>query len=176
MAVKIKRIRRIAVAVKDLEKSIEHWKKMLGIEPFIYGIEEEAKYHWCAFELGEGEVNMEFLSPWNDPEGTTLIGKFIKNRGEGLYMVTMQTAGTADETVDEMRFLGMEPSWGSVNWEGENLLRGNGEVSSSWQEHYIPPKHANGVLITLATIGKRQQRVVNVGAAAQVKIAGTSKK
>ena len=73
MAIKIKKIQRIAVAVKDLDAAIEKWKKMLGIEPFIYGIAENEKYHWCAFEVGEGDCSMEFLSPWNDPEGEVLI-------------------------------------------------------------------------------------------------------
>ena len=174
MAIKIKKIRRIAVAVKDLDAAIENWKRILGIEPFIYGIEKEDKYHWSAFELGEGDCTIEFLSPWNDPEGEVLIGKFIKNRGEGLYMITLQTAGTADETVDAMREVGIEPSWGSVAWR-DCLLNASGETVEMWQEHYIPPKYANGVLLTLATLTKKAPKVAESPPEFRVPIAGTKK-
>ncbi len=174
MTIRIKRIQRIAVAVKDLDAAIEKWKKMLGVEPFIYGIAGKEKYHWCAFELGEGDCTMEFLSPWNDPEGEVLIGKFIKKRGEGLYMVTLQTAGTADETVDAMRELGIEPSWGSVAWKDINL-NASGDSAEMWQEHYIPPKEANGVLLTLATITRKLTGVVKPPPEFKPPIAGTKK-
>ncbi len=172
MAISIKRIRRMAVAVKDLDQTIEHWKKMLNIEPFIRGVEESERYHWCAFHIGEGECTMEFLSPWKDPDGEHLIGKFIRTRGEGLYMVTLETGGTADETVDAMRELGIEPSWGSVSWS-PTILNREGETVAMWQEHYIAPKHANGVLLTLATLTRKPPDVLEVPAADNVPIAGS---
>jgi len=174
MAIKIKKIQRIAVAVKDLDASIEQYKKLFGIVPFTYGIAKKELYHWCAFELGEGECTMEFLSPWNDPEGELLIGKFIKKRGEGLYMVTLRTAGTADETVDAMRGVGIEPSWGSVAWN--NIpMNASGEVAEKWQEHYIPPKEASGVLFTLASIQRKITGVIDSEPEYRLPIAGTKK-
>ena len=152
--IKIKNIQRIAVAVLDLDAAVEKYKKLFGIVPFNYGIAKSEKYHWVAFELGEGQCTMEFLSPWNDPDGEVLIGKFIKQRGEGLYMVTLRTDGSADETVDAMRELGIEPSWGSVAWN-DPLLNASGDTAASWQEHYVAPKHTCGVLFTLATIERK---------------------
>lgn len=170
----IKRVTRIAVAVKDLDAAIENYKRIFGVVPFTYGIAKDEKYHWCAFEVGEGECTMEFLSPWNDPDGEVLIGKFIRERGEGLYMVTLQTSGTADETVDAMRELGIEPSWGSVAWN-DIRLNASGDSAEHWQEHYIRPKETNGVLFTLATISRKITETVDAEPAYKVPIAGTKK-
>jgi hypothetical protein len=172
--IRIKQIKRIAVAVKDLDAAIENYKKLFGIVPFTYGIAKDEKYHWCAFELGEGDCTMEFLAPWNDPDGKVLIGKFVREHGEGLYMVTLQTAGTADETVDGMRKIGIEPGWGSVGWNNIRL-NASGDTAEKWQEHYINPKAANGVLFTLATISRKITDIINAEPEYKVPIAGTKK-
>jgi hypothetical protein len=174
MTIKIKRVQRIAVAVKDLDASLAKWKEVLGIEPFQYGIAEKELYHWCAFEIGEGEATMEFLSPWHDPKMEGIIGKYIKKRGEGLYMVTMRTAGSADETVDAMRELDIEPSWGSVGWK-DAIINSKGAKYALWQEHYIAPKYLNGVLITLATITDHRTGVEKTHPDFPLPIAGTKK-
>lgn len=153
--IKIKNIQRIALAVKDLEGAVKDYQRMFGIKPFNYGIAKEEKYHWIAFELGEGQCTMEFLSPWNDPNGEVLIGKYIREHGEGLYMVTLRTAGDADKTVDSMRELGIEPSWGSVAWN-DTYMSAGGEMAAKWQEHYISPKYTHGALFTLATIERKE--------------------
>jgi hypothetical protein len=174
MAIKINKIQRIAVAVKDLDAAMENYKRLFGIVPFTYGIAKKEKYHWLAFEIGEGDCTMEFLSPWNDPDGEVLIGKYIREHGEGLYMVTLRTAGTADETVDAMRELGIEPSWGSVAWD-DIRMNASGDSAENWQEHYINPKKANGVLFTLATISRKINETVDANPEYKVPVAGTKK-
>ncbi len=155
--IEIKRIKRIAVEVKDLEKSVETFKKLFGIQPFHHGIEPEEKYWWTAFKLGEGDCTMEFLSPWHDPEGEMLIGRFIKKRGEGLYMVTLETEGSGDAVLAQLKETGIKPSWGEKSWEniGEH---------ASWTEHYIAPKDACGVLFTLASLVAKVPEVEEYGA------------
>jgi hypothetical protein len=172
--IKIKRVTRIAVAVKDLDAAMENYKKLFGVVPFTYGIAKSEKYHWIAFEIGEGECTMEFLAPWNDPDGEVLIGKFVRERGEGLYMVTLETAGDADETVDAMKEIGIEPSWGSVAWNNIRM-NASGDSADHWQEHYIHPKEANGVLFTLATISRKIMDTVDSEPDYKVPIAGSKK-
>ena len=156
MMIRIKRVKRIAVAVKDLDAAVKNWEKLFGIKPFQKGEEPADKYAWVAFEIGDtrgdGEMTIEFLAPLNDPRGETLIGKFIKNKGEGLYMITLETEGTSEEVDIEFQKSGIKPSWDGRTkfWTKEH---GMGEVGiESWVEHYINPKDANGVLITLASI------------------------
>lgn len=152
----IKRVKRIAVAVKDLKASVENWQRLFGVRPFQVGEEPQDKYAWVAFEIGDtsgaGEMTIEFLSPLNDPKGETLIGKFIRERGEGLYMITLETAGTAEQVDLEFTKTGIKPSWGGrmKEWTG---AEGMDKVGiSRWTEHYVDPKDANGVLITLASV------------------------
>lgn len=147
MVIKIKRIKRIAVAVKDLNKAVETYKKLFGIEPFAHGIEAEDKYEWMAFKVGEGECTMEFLAPYNDPKGEVLIGKFIRERGEGLYMVTFETEGSPEEVRAQMRETGIKPAW-----NGRMKQWTDGKDFAVWTENYVHPKDACGVLITLASI------------------------
>ncbi len=89
-------------------------------------------------------------------------------------MVTLQTGGTADQTANAMRELGVEPSWGSVVWK-DIPLNASGDTAESWREHYVPPKSANGVLITLATITRKLSGVVKTSPEVKLPIAGTKK-
>ena len=152
--IRIKRIKRIAVVVKDLEAAEANWKKMFGIQPFLRGYEPEDGYafvgFWVGDTRGDGQTNMEFLSPVNDPNGEKVIGRFLKNRGEGIYMITLETEGTSEQVDIEMKETGIEASWGGAlkQWAGEAIEPG----LKSWTEHYISPKNANGVLITLTSI------------------------
>lgn len=165
--VRIKRVKRVAVAVKDLEASVEKWKKLFGIIPFMEGEEPEDKYNWVAFQVGntfgEGDMTIEFLAPMDDPDGTMLIGKFIRERGEGLYMITLETEGTSDEVDKELEESGLESSWGGqLKYWGNDSEEGFSEKCGfdHWTEHYINPKEANGVLITLCSVVYPKERKV----------------
>jgi hypothetical protein len=152
--IRIKRVKRIAVAVKDLDKAVENWKRLFGVQTFQVGQEPEDRYHWAAFEIGstrgDAEMTMEFLSPLNDPNGEVLIGKFIRTRGEGLYMITLETEGTAEEVARELKETGIASSWGGLTKQWVTGMESVG--IESWTEHYISPKDANGVLVTLASV------------------------
>lgn len=152
----IKRVKRIAVVVRDLDQAVKKWEKVFGIKTFQVGQEPDHKYHWAAFEIGDtrgdGEMTIEFLSPLDDPDGTTLIGKYLKKHGEGLYMITLEAKGTADEVAMQIRETGLEPSWGGnqMRWTAE---KGMADVGiESWTENYLNPKDVNGVLLTLASV------------------------
>lgn len=148
MALNIRRIRRIAVAVLDIEAAIERYKKLFNIDPFDWGEAPDLKYKWVAFRFGtEGanQCSMEFLSPMNDPDGEVLIGKFIKKRGEGVYMVTLEMEDDNKTFEAELRGMGIEPSWG-------NAYFNDGPDYEAWTESYINPKDTFGVLFTLAHI------------------------
>ncbi|MBU0516228.1 MAG: VOC family protein [Proteobacteria bacterium] len=161
--IRIKRVKRMAVAVKDLDAAIENWKKLFGIEPFQQGEEPEHRYAFVAFNIGntrgDGEMTIEFLAPLDDPDGEMLIGKFIREHGEGLYMITLETEGTADEVVDQIKALGLKPAWGGqqMEWRAEHM---EGLGLNRWTENYIKPKDANGVLCTLASIEYREPEMI----------------
>ncbi|MFH1775231.1 MAG: VOC family protein [Chloroflexota bacterium] len=148
MALKVKRIRRVAVAVVDIEGAAERYKQLFDIDPFDWGEVPELKYKWIAFRFGsEGasQCSMEFLSPMNDPDGEVLIGKFIRKRGEGLYMVTLEMEEDNKTFEAQLSGMGIKPSWGNAVFE-------DGPDYQTWTESYIAPRDAYGVLFTLAHI------------------------
>ena len=154
MALKVKRIRRIAIAVLDIEAALERYKMLFDIDPYDWGEAPDLKYKWVAFRFGsdgENQCSMEFLSPMNDPEGEMLIGKFIKKKGEGLYMVTIEMEEKNKTFEMELKGMGIEPSWGNAAFtEGPDYM--------SWTESYINPKDAFGVLFTLAHVVSKAPR------------------
>ena len=163
MVIKIKRILKVAIAVKDLDSAIDRWKNLFDIVPFVYGKSVEDKYHWCVSEIGEGDCTLLFLAPLNDPEGTHFIGKYIKNHGEGLYHITLQTADNTDETIRAIGELGITPSFGTRCYR-DIPLNASGDTIATQEECYIHPKDANGVAITLATITRKFSGVVQAKA------------
>jgi hypothetical protein len=154
VALKINRIRRVAIAVVDLEAALEHFKKLFDIDPYDWGEEPDLKYKWVAFRFGkqgDNQCSMEFLSPMNDPEGEVLIGKFIRKRGEGLYMVTLEMEEDNKTFELQLKEMGIEPSWGNAYFtEGPDYM--------SWTESYIAPKDAFGVMFTLAHVVPKHPR------------------
>ncbi len=163
--IRIKRVKRVSIAVRDLEASVQKWTKLFGIKPYQKGEEPEDRYAFVAFQIGntrgDGETTLEFLAPWNDPKGEMLIGKFIKKRGEGLYMITLETEGTGEEVESEIKKTGIESGWGGrlKHWtEGQAGLG-----HKSWEEHYLSPQDTNGALITLASIEYLDSPVVVTG-------------
>ena len=81
----------------------------------------------------------------NDPDGEVLIGKFIRKRGEGLYMVTLEMEDDNKTFETQLSGMGIEPSWGNAHFD-------EGPDYKKWTESYIKPQDAFGVLFTLAHI------------------------
>ena len=59
MALEVNRIRRIAVAVLDIEAAVERYKKLFDIDPFDWGEETDLKYKWVAFRFGKDGANRQ---------------------------------------------------------------------------------------------------------------------
>ena len=75
-------------------------------------------------------------------------------------MITLETEGSADDVVVQMKESGLEPSWGGLQktWTAEKGMAGVG--IERWTENYVDPKSANGVLVTLASIEYQDPEVI----------------
>jgi len=154
MPVKVRRIRRVAVAVTDIDAALERYKTLFDIDPYDWGEETTHKYKWVAFRFGsegEAQCTMEFLSPMNDPKGEYLIGKFIRKRGEGLYMVTLEMEDDNKVFEAELSEMGFKPTWGNAYFE-------EGPDYKRWSESYLHPNDGFGVLFTLAHVVPKPPR------------------
>lgn len=151
MAIRIKGINRIVVAVEDMDKARERYEKLFAIKPFAYGAEPEKGFHWLVFELGSGETKMEFLSPLGDAgREKSPVAKFINKRGEGVYMITLETAGNVKETNAAMYELGLTPAGGVIY--NDMPVCSEGIFANTCYEYCISPKDTHGVLFNLASL------------------------
>jgi len=75
-------IEHIGIAVKNLDEAISYYENVLGLK--CYAIEEvkDQKVKTAFFKIGETKIE---LLESTDPDGP--IGKFIKNKGEGIHHI-----------------------------------------------------------------------------------------
>jgi len=89
-------IEHIGIAVKNLDEAISYYENVLGLK--CYAIEEvkDQKVKTAFFKIGETKIE---LLESTDPDGP--IGKFIKNKGEGIVIVDLKGVGEQISTVSK---------------------------------------------------------------------------
>lgn len=127
------KIDHIAIAVKDLKKSIEQWKSYFKIKECCIEEIEERGVKLAQLKIGEG-ASIELVTPLG--EKSTLIN-FLKNKGEGIHHICFKVQDI-DKSVIELkrqgvRFVSEEPVMGT---SGSRII-------------FIHPNNLNGVLIEL---------------------------
>ncbi len=120
-------IDRIAIAVKDLDKAVKFFNELLGVEFDIF-----PNHEGLGMRGGYSASGLELIEP-TAPD--TTIGRFIKDRGEGLWCLVLKVKDM-DEAIKRFGEKGLKP----VNDVKIGTMR---EVS-------FHPKDAFGVEITLA--------------------------
>ncbi|MFP4289822.1 MAG: methylmalonyl-CoA epimerase [Bacteroidales bacterium] len=99
---KLTHIEHIGIAVENLEKSIQYYEEVLGLE--CYAIEEVAdqKVKTAFFRLGDTKIE---LLESTDPEGP--IGKFIAKKGQGVHHLAFAVDGI-EQALTEMKDKGVQ--------------------------------------------------------------------
>jgi len=111
---KIKKIPRIGIAVKELEKAKDFFLNVLGAtKGIVYQKDETEHYDFVEDEIPEeglksyyvtlGGLQIELMAP-TDEDGN--IATFIKKRGEGLMSIILQV-DDLDESIDYMKSKGV---------------------------------------------------------------------
>lgn len=126
------KIEHIGIAVKNLEKSIEHYENVFGLKCYATEEVEDQKVRTAFFLLGQTKIE---LLESTDPDGP--IARFIENKGEGIHHIAFAT-DNLNEALKEaeekkIQLVNKEPRLGA---EGFKIA-------------FIHPKSANGVLIEL---------------------------
>jgi methylmalonyl-CoA/ethylmalonyl-CoA epimerase len=123
-------IEHIGIAVSDLEKAIDFYQKVLGLQ--CYKIEEVSDQKVRTAFLMVGNTKIELLQS-TDPEGP--IGKFIEKRGEGIHHIAFAVEGIRDHLAHAeamgVKLIDASPRKGA---EGLDIA-------------FLHPKSASGVLI-----------------------------
>jgi methylmalonyl-CoA/ethylmalonyl-CoA epimerase len=148
----IKKINRIGIAVKELDKAIDFMVNVLGAKRGVtYRRDESENYQLVQDEIPAeglrsyyvtlGGLQIELMSPTNE-EGN--IGKFIQKRGEGLMTISFQVEDL-DAAVKELEGKGVRV----IGKMLDHYTRiGNERVHTPYC--FIHPKDFFGVMVELA--------------------------
>ncbi len=122
----------IGIAVKDLEKAVKTYEKLLSGECYKREVVEDQKVETAFFRTGESKV--ELLGA-TDPE--SVIAKYVAKQGEGMHHVAFEVDDIHAELdrlrKEGVRVLSNEPSRGADN----KLVA------------FVHPKDNHGVLVEL---------------------------
>ena len=134
----VKAVDRVAIAVRDLGQARSFFEDIFDarFEP-VEDI-KDMKFRYQPFSVAG--FKMELLCPY-DPE--SVIARFLENRGEGVHHISFETENL-DEAIAELKAKGVEIAYRhryapEVTFEGYH-----------WDEAFVHPKDAFGVLIHIA--------------------------
>jgi len=121
----------IGVAVRDLDRAIETYKKILGLDVSHREILPERNIEIAFFEFGG--VRLEILSPTSE---RSPVHGFIEKRGEGLHHLAFRTDDVekAERALKEMSI---------------GLAQGPADGAHGTRVLFLHPRDSHGVLIEL---------------------------
>ncbi len=130
----INKIDHIAIAVNNLEASLETFRKILGYDENAFRIEEVASEKVRVGFITIGESKIELLEPLSDESP---IAKFIAKNGEGMHHIALATDNmdAERERLDAASITPLAPP--KVGAGGKQIM-------------FLHPKETNRVLIEFA--------------------------
>jgi methylmalonyl-CoA/ethylmalonyl-CoA epimerase len=128
----ILRIDHVSLAVKDYDKAVEFFTKILGAVSQYNGTDNNLKYYWETFALGDLS-RFEIIKPTGKG---SFLENFLKDKEGGIHHLVLQTPdiNMTREILEKKKI----PYFGFQNY-GER-----------WKELFIHPKDAFGVLLQIA--------------------------
>jgi methylmalonyl-CoA epimerase len=134
----IKAINHIGIAVRDIEASIETFRKIFEFKIVYRETVPQQKVTVASFEVGKVKIELTAATSDDSP-----IAKYIGKRGEGIHHIGFET--------DDI-----EKDLSRLNKEGINLI--NERPQDGAHEMliaFLHPKSTNGVLTELCQHGKK---------------------
>jgi methylmalonyl-CoA/ethylmalonyl-CoA epimerase len=132
MTVKAKGLDHVAIAVKDLDQAIAHWRDALGLE--LAEIEEVPEQQVRTAIFGHGMGRVELICPTVPDSG---VAKFLQKRGEGLHHICVEV-----EDIDAA-LAGLKAKGAPLIDTEPKIGAGGARIA------FIHPRGANGVLVEL---------------------------
>jgi methylmalonyl-CoA/ethylmalonyl-CoA epimerase len=127
----ILRIDHVSLAVKDYEGAVEFFTKILGATSQYNGMDNNLKYYWETFSLGDLS-RFELIKP--TAEGS-FLENFLKNKRGGIHHLVLQTP---DIKMTK-----------SVLEKNKIPYFGYQDYGERWKELFIHPRDAFGVLLQI---------------------------
>jgi methylmalonyl-CoA/ethylmalonyl-CoA epimerase len=129
----IDKIHHVGIAVRDLDKSLQFYRDVLGLHVHALDTVEDQGVRASLLTIGESEI--ELLEPIS-PEAN--MAKFIERKGEGLHHICFQTADV-DGDLEELKRKEVE------------LVDQKSRAGLAGMICFLHPKASRGVLVELAT-------------------------
>ena len=130
-------INHIGIAVRDLDVSIETFRKIFQFEDIHKEMVDEQKVNVASFKIGD--VLIELTAPTDE---TSPVAKFIEKRGEGIHHIAFGT----DDIYSELERL----SDTDINLIDPTPRKGAHDMLIS----FLHPKSSNSVLIEICQKNK----------------------
>lgn len=131
----IKRIDHVAVVVEDIDRALEFWQGVLGLE--IDQVEEVPEQEALVAFLPTGESEVELVRPLSEDSG---VARFLAARGPGLHHICFE--------VDDI-----EASLERIKRKGLRLIHEKPMAGTSGKRiAFVHPESTHGVLIELCEL------------------------
>lgn len=132
MSVKSKGLDHVAIAVKDLEKAISHYRDVLGLE--LSEIEEVPEQQVRTAIFGHGMGRVELICPTSADTG---VARFLEKRGEGMHHICLEVED-------------IEATLAALKAKGAPLIDETPKPGAGGAKvAFIHPKGNHGVLVEL---------------------------
>ena len=128
----IKKIEHLGIAVKDLNKSNELFKKLLGEQSYKTEAVDSESVTTSFFKVGDQKIELLEAS---EPNST--IARFIERRGEGMHHLAFHVE-SIDEEIERLEKEGFEFVSKTPTKGADNKM-----------VVFLHPKTTNGVLVEL---------------------------
>jgi len=130
----VRQIDHIGIAVRDLERSLEKYERLLGARPDHIEVREDLHVRFAFIPIGE--VMIELLQPTSPGKGR--VGEFIESHGEGFHHIAYRISGDLSAVLADIKESGVRLK--------DEQPRAGGKGS---RIAFISPEEMNGVLIEL---------------------------
>ena len=128
----IKRIDHVAIAVKNLDATLQLWENLFDLKPSKIEVLKDQGVKAALLSLGDGS-EIELMEPI---EGKGGIASFLKKRGEGIHHICLEVEDTDSELT-------------KLEHKGIQLIDKRGRPGLSGKVGFLHPKSTGGVLIEL---------------------------
>ena len=141
MSVKSKGLDHVAIAVKDLEKAISHYRDVLGLELSevedrggVIGPERVPEQQVRTAIFGHGMGRVELICPTSADTG---VARFLEKRGEGMHHICLEVED-------------IEATLAALKAKGAPLIDETPKPGAGGAKvAFIHPKGNHGVLVEL---------------------------
>lgn len=118
------------VAVKDLKQAVAKYEAFLGVEPRFRYLGPE-NFAFPGIEGALFDFHGVYIFLLTSSDENSVVGKFLKTRGEGLILVSLES-DDADNEVERLKTQGLQLLWdqspdfsfGKVNFIHPKSLNG----------------------------------------------------